>query len=72
MPIDPDATPPEGTFPVDETPTLVPCMACGGNWQILDETPTGHRMSTCRWCTRGAMTATQIAAWNARRQGRPR
>lgn len=72
MPQDPDETPPEASFPVDEAPTLVTCMACGGNFQILTESDRGHRMSICPWCTRGSMSAKQNARWLAHRQGRPR
>lgn len=68
-PADPDATPPEG-FPAEEPVTMVPCIACGGEFQRLHETQTGHRMSVCRYCTRGAMTAKQVATYHARTQGR--
>lgn len=72
MPLGPDdETPVEGTPAADESPTLVPCLACAGQWQRLFETETGHRMTVCRWCHRGAMSAKQIAAYHARSQGRP-
>lgn len=72
MPRDPDETPSEGTSVEDLTPTQVQCAACGGDFQKLFETERGHRMSTCPWCTRGSMTAKQLARWHARRQGRNR
>ncbi len=58
-------TPPEGVH-VEECTTLIPCLACGGQFQILDETAHGYRMSVCRWCSRGSMSAHQIQAYRAR------
>lgn len=58
-------------FDDEEVPTGPSCLACGGSYRILQETATGHRDTTCRWCEKGAQSASQIAKWHARSQGRP-
>lgn len=57
---------PEKDEPVDwpeEAPTKVTCYACGGQYERVEETFRGHRMSKCRWCTNGAMSPDQVRAW---------
>lgn len=61
-----------GELPADEAVTLVTCMACGGNFKIVTVSLQGERTSICPWCTRGSMTASQVAKWHAHRQGRNR
>ena len=56
----------------NETPTLVMCLACGGEFEKLSEVDTGYRMSLCEWCTQGSMTPAQLARWHAHTQGRNR
>lgn len=64
----PGGPPPD--FPDDEAVTGTVCLACGGGWRVLEETPTGHRSATCPHCTRGAMSPKQEIAWRGRRKGR--
>lgn len=50
----------------DEHPTLVPCLACGGEFRrVYDDERGVYRTETCRWCTRGAMSPQQIEDWVA-------
>ena len=56
----------DDTFDPDEQPTGTLCLACGGDFRGIHETPTGYRMLPCRWCTRGAMSPTQELAWKNR------
>jgi hypothetical protein len=57
--------PPE-EFP-EEKPTGILCEACGGEYRILSETETGHRMSICRHCHEGVMTPSQLRDWRAKK-----
>ncbi len=56
--------------------TLVPCLACGGDFarnvepdkMDLDRT---DKVELCKHCTRGAMTEVQLGAWRELRASRP-
>lgn len=55
----------------DELPTLVICQACGGNYEIVEDLPSGrYRAVACRWCVRGGMTRDQLKAWQTRQARR--
>lgn len=41
--------------------TPIRCRSCGGRYQIGD--------STCKWCTLGLQTPTQLGAWMRRQSG---
>jgi hypothetical protein len=66
--------PPSDTFERDEQPTLVPCLACGGNWRTFETSsqpaPKGtsktFKVLHCAWCIQGAMTQAQVDAYRAR------
>lgn len=49
----------------EDDPTPIVCRACGGDWQRVEETTTGHRMIRCRWCVRGAQSLERLRAWQA-------
>jgi hypothetical protein len=52
------------TMSRDDMPTLVPCLACGGEFRLVFEDENGvYRTHTCRWCTSGAQSPSQIRAW---------
>lgn len=52
-------------------PTLQTCLACGGNYEIVEEDDTGrYRGTMCRWCTSGGMTLKQARKWHRHVQGR--
>ena len=55
--------PKDGEFDQEERSTLVSCLACGGDWLRSNDDSTSHQHIICRWCTQGAMTADQAAAW---------
>jgi len=55
----------------EEIPTLVTCLACGGNWEKKYETATGHGRSICRWWTNGSMSSEQIDKWRNRKPPSP-
>lgn len=57
-------------FPDDEPVTGTVCLACGGEFRVLEETATGHREAHCPHCTRGTMSPKQEVAWRLRRKGR--
>lgn len=47
-----------------DLPTLITCLACDGEYQIVTEQEDGtYRTHTCRWCTVGTQTPAQIRAW---------
>jgi hypothetical protein len=57
---------PAADFDADEITTLLPCFACGGDFKVREDNGGLGRFTTCPWCTRGAMSATQIGAWRNR------
>ena len=57
--------------PDEERPTHPPCLECGGNFRIRQDTETGYAFVRCAWCTEGGMSPEQIAKWHARHEGRP-
>ena len=55
-------------MPSSEHPTLIPCAACGGEYQ---KTSKDARVNPeeCKWCTQGHMSDTQLQAWRRWRTG---
>jgi hypothetical protein len=60
----------------DEIPTIVQCLACGGNYVLVSEDPDGkYKVARCRWCTNGGMTREQLKIWREhviRRKSNPK
>jgi len=52
----------------EEPPTLVTCLACGGEWQRDHDAASTYQHITCPWCTQGSMSTDQVAAWKAWRE----
>jgi len=56
----------------DESPTLVPCEACGGTnttekRESVSGGPGRFSVTLCRWCTNGGMSAEQRQRWRDRK-----
>jgi hypothetical protein len=47
----------------DNIPTLILCLACGGEYEKVDEQNGAYRMTRCRWCTYGGMDRAQQQRW---------
>lgn len=57
--------PPE-KFDEEGAKTGTLCVACAGQGKLVEETKTGYKSLTCKWCTNGAMSMAQFAAWKDR------
>lgn len=51
-------------WPKEESTTLVTCLSCGGHHTVESLVLGRYQKQVCRWCTKGAMTAEQVRAWN--------
>ena len=56
----------------EDDPTPTQCLACGGRYEISEEGATGHSLTRCRWCIRGAQTRERLQAWLRHRATAPR
>ena len=60
----------------DDRVTLVPCVACGGEYRrkiraVDSEGGKGEdEFELCAWCTRGSMTDAELQAWKVHRTTR--
>jgi len=57
-----------------EHPTLTACLACGGEYEVSNETARGYQFLVCRWCTCGGMSPVQRRRWLdhvIQRKGKP-
>jgi len=57
-------------MPSGETPTLIPCAACGGEWRVFPKDKRAEP-EDCRWCTQGCMNDKQLQVWKNYRLTRP-
>jgi len=55
----------------EERPTLLTCLACGGDWEWRYTKDGVEYVIACRHCYRGGMTRDQQAQWLAR-SGNPK
>lgn len=52
----------------DELPTLIPCLACDGEYRRKFKDDERHALIVCRWCSEGVMDEKQKAAWIERKK----
>jgi hypothetical protein len=55
-------------FDEEEQVTLIPCVACGGDFRRVVECADGtYGTEVCRHCTQGAMSDAQLQKWKVAR-----
>ena len=48
----------------DDLPTVIPCLACGGDYEKIEELADGrYKATNCRWCTHGGMNREETLAF---------